>query len=155
MAQKIVGKAIYLDMDGTIFDLFNVPNWLEKLESSDASPYIEARPIVDLSRLAAILDALQAKGFRTGIISWGSRNASPSYMAAIRTAKKQVISTIPHNFNECHITKYGKKKHTVCHINNGILVDDKEDICREWEESGGVTIRAYNDTWIDDLEKLV
>ena len=43
---------IYLDMDGTIADLYGDPNWLAKLEASDASVYANARPLVHFSTLA-------------------------------------------------------------------------------------------------------
>ena len=32
-------KMICFDMDGTIADLYAVPNWLDKLRAEDASPY--------------------------------------------------------------------------------------------------------------------
>ena len=38
-------KAIFWDMDGTIADLYNVPNWLDKLRAEDTSPYREAKPL--------------------------------------------------------------------------------------------------------------
>ena len=44
-------KAIFLDMDGTIADLYGVPDWLNLLRSYDPSPYIQARPLVDMEQL--------------------------------------------------------------------------------------------------------
>ena len=41
-------KAIFWDMDGTIADLYNVPNWLDKLRAEDTSPYREAEPLFSL-----------------------------------------------------------------------------------------------------------
>lgn len=155
MKCKIIQKAIYLDMDGTIFDLYKVDNWLEKLRKGDVSPYIEAKPIVDLSRLAAVLDALKSKGYRTGIISWGSMGASKSYMKDIRIAKREAIAQIPHQFDELHIVKYGAPKHRLCNVFDGILVDDSEAICKTWEKSGGAVIQARDASWLDDLEKLI
>ena len=46
---------IWLDMDGTIADLYGVENWLQLLEAQDPRPYIEARPIVRMASLAKIL----------------------------------------------------------------------------------------------------
>ena len=39
---------IYLDMDGTIADLYGVEDWLKKLRAEDSSPYEEAEPMCDL-----------------------------------------------------------------------------------------------------------
>ena len=40
------------DMDGTIADLYADPNWLPKLRAYDPTPYINAKPLVNMSRLA-------------------------------------------------------------------------------------------------------
>ena len=32
-------KNIFFDMDGTIADLYNIPNWKEELDSFNPSPY--------------------------------------------------------------------------------------------------------------------
>ena len=155
MKCKVIEKAIYLDMDGTIFNLFGVDNWLEKLRSNDVSPYVEARPIVDLERLAAVLNILQSKGYRTGVISWGSIGAQKPYMDEIRKAKRDAIAKIPHQFSELHIVKYGVAKHKICNVKNGILIDDSGDVCEAWIKSGGAVIRAYDASWLDTLEKLI
>ena len=38
-------NAIYLDMDGTIADLYAVPNWLKMLRAENPAPYIQAEPL--------------------------------------------------------------------------------------------------------------
>ena len=43
---------IFFDMDGTIADFYNVPNWLLKLRNNDASPYEEAVPLLRLNNAA-------------------------------------------------------------------------------------------------------
>lgn len=39
-------KMICFDMDGTIADLYAVPNWLDKLRAEDASPYADAPAVL-------------------------------------------------------------------------------------------------------------
>lgn len=46
---------IIWDMDGTIADLYNVPNWLQKVRTYDVTPYAEAAPMWDMVRLALSL----------------------------------------------------------------------------------------------------
>ena len=43
-------KMICFDMDGTIADLYAVPNWLEKLRAYDASPLSPRRAYVGYGR---------------------------------------------------------------------------------------------------------
>ena len=45
-------KKIWLDMDGTIANLYGDPNWLEKIRAYDASPYANALPLLNMSLLA-------------------------------------------------------------------------------------------------------
>ena len=61
---------IYLDCDGTWINLYGVENWLEMLRAYDPTPYIVAKPMVNLSWLARTIHELQAQGFKIGIISW-------------------------------------------------------------------------------------
>ena len=56
-------KIINFDMDGTIADLYGVDNWLAKLNASDPSPYIEAKPLLNLSTLARRLNKLLRDGY--------------------------------------------------------------------------------------------
>ena len=70
---------IWFDMDGTIADLYSVENWLPMLRAYDPSPYMLAKPLVRLSTLAYMLNRLRAKGYRVGVISWGSKCSTPAY----------------------------------------------------------------------------
>jgi phosphoglycolate phosphatase-like HAD superfamily hydrolase len=72
-------KAIYFDMDGTIADLYGVPNWLPKLRTCDPSPYAQAIPMCDLRLMARYLNQLQREGYTLGVISWLSKEAPPIY----------------------------------------------------------------------------
>ena len=82
-------KAIYFDMDGTLADLYGVPNWLPKLRACDPSPYAQAVPMCDLRLMARYLNQLQRKGYTLGVISWLSKEASPIYDEAVRLRKKR------------------------------------------------------------------
>lgn len=62
--------AVYFDMDGTLADLYNVPNWCERITSNDASPYKDAKPLVSMEHLHKVVEALEARGVVVGVISW-------------------------------------------------------------------------------------
>ena len=78
---------IWFDCDGTICDLYAVPNWLDKLRAYDPSPYADAAPMIRLSQLARKLNKLQRAGYTIGIISWLSKTSTPEYDSAVTTAK--------------------------------------------------------------------
>ena len=132
-------KAIIFDMDGTIADLYGVNDWLSKLRSEDASPYIEAKPLVNLSRLARKLNTLQKIGYKIGVVSWGSKVSSPEYLEAVREAKKQWLANHLKSvsFDSIIVCPYGTPKSSVCPFYNedAILFDDEERNRSEWGEN--------------------
>ena len=124
---------VYFDMDGTIADLYSVPNWLPLLRAYDPKPYAEAKPLVNLNSLARILNRLQRQGFRIGIISWLSKTSTPEYDAKVTTAKERWLakhlSSV--DFDEIHIIPYGTPKETFATVND-ILFDDEAKNRENW-----------------------
>lgn len=124
---------VYFDMDGTIADLYSVPNWLPLLRAFDPKPYAEAKPLVNLNSLARILNRLQRQGFRIGIISWLSKCSTPEYDAKVTTAKKKWLakhlSSV--NFDEIHIVPHGTPKEKFATAND-ILFDDEAKNRENW-----------------------
>ena len=139
-------KNIYFDMDGTIADLYGVPNWLEDLLHEDVRPYVEARPLVNLQALARILNRLSREGWTINIISWTSRNGSPEYNKAVATAKKAWLENHLHSvkFTKIEILPYGTPKEF---FGNGILFDDEEHNRKSWGEG------AYSEKEIFEILK--
>lgn len=129
---------IYFDMDGTLADLYNVENWLEKLLSSDSSPYEEAEPMLNLQQLARLLNLLQNNGHEIGIISWLPKGATAEYNKAIRNSKKKWLAHHMPSvvWDEIHLIKYGMPKHFNCQDNSGILFDDNENVRNLWDKRG-------------------
>ena len=132
-----MAKMIYLDMDGTIANLYGVENWLEYLVNSDPKPYQIAKRIVNEKVLLKLVKA----GYDLGIISWLSKNSTREYDTEVRKAKKEWLKlNYPNiNFKEIHIVKYGTPKHKVAKIKNAILVDDEEKNLQQWK---GIPIHA-------------
>lgn len=124
---------IYFDMDGTIADLYSVPNWLPLLRAYDPKPYAEAKPLVNLNSLARILNRLQRQGFRIGIISWLSKTSTPEYDAKVTAAKEKWLakhlSSV--DFDEIHIVPHGTPKQNFATAND-ILFDDEAKNRKNW-----------------------
>lgn len=126
---------IYFDMDGTIADLYGVPNWLEYLRAFDPAPYVEAKACVNLSRLARYLNKLQKMGHELGVVSWLSKCSTPEYDAAVTSAKLFWLSKhLPSvKWNEIKIVPYGTDKWELCQ--EGIIFDDDPKVRATWINS--------------------
>lgn len=125
---------IWFDMDGTIADFYSVDNWLKKIQNYDPSPYRDAAALVNLSRLARQLNKLQAKGIEVGIISWGSKDSTDSFLSQVRQEKINWLSRHLKSvhFNEVFIVDYGTSKNLFRRNENDILFDDNKTIRNEW-----------------------
>ena len=118
---------IYLDLDGTIANLYGFNDWLIYLQNEQTIPYTEAGLLVDGEQLRNFLAAGKAAGVLFGVISWGAKNASKDYQKAIRRAKIDWLkkNNLLEYFTELHIIKYGTPKNRAAKNRTGVLVDDE------------------------------
>lgn len=129
---------IYFDMDGTIADLYNVPNWLPLLRNEDVLPFQVAAPLVNMSAFARLLHSLQKKGIKIGIISWTSKESSAEFHEVVaaekmRWLKKHLPSV---DWDKIHIVPYGTPKHSLTKEENyNFLFDDNAEIRSEWPDT--------------------
>lgn len=149
--------SINFDMDGTIANLFEVPNWLSKLEAYDATPYLEAKTMVNMSRLARYINRARAKGVEVNIISWLSKDSNPHYDLEVIEAKRQWLNKhLPSvKFDHIYIVPYGVRKSLFVPKVEGInlLIDDDKNNRLEWHKSG-VGYHIYPRDMFRDLPKL-
>ena len=145
-------RMIWFDMDGTLNQFYDVPNWLPKLRSYDPSPYAEASVMHNMSRLARYLNRLQKMGYGIGIISWLAKDSTPDYDWDV-TVKKYgwlFLHLESVEFNAIHITKYGVPKESFKVNENDILFDDNNGIRDDWG------VNAYPpESIFDVLKELV
>lgn len=129
---------IYFDMDGTIADLYGIPDWLPRLRAYDPTPYLEARPLLNMSSLSRLLNRAQKNGKRIGIISWGSKNSTPAYDKAIARMKKAWLRLhLPMvDFDEIIVVPYGTRK-SLYMQEGDILFDDINAIRTDWTAHKG------------------
>lgn len=128
-------KMICFDMDGTIADLYAVPNWLNKLRAEDASPYAEAAPMWDMAKLREVLLKLSANGYEIRIISWLSKDSTEEYKAAVRKAKREWLEKYNFPADKCHFIAYGRTKaDCIRRIADApaVLIDDNKKVRDGW-----------------------
>lgn len=125
---------IYFDMDGTIADLYGVENWLDMLKNADATPYKIAKPLVRLCTLARMLNRLQKKGYKIGVISWLAKNSSDEYDSAVSATKREWLARhLPSvRWDEVNIVSYGYGKFNFAKDIEDILFDDESKNREEW-----------------------
>ena len=130
-------KAIYFDMDGTLANTYGVEGWLDKVQNSDVSPYVEATTMLNMQALAHRLNTLQKNGYTIGIISWLSMDSTAEYDEEVTKAKLDWLSVHLGSvkFDEIHIEKYGTRKSTLARIKNGLLFDDNPKVRKEWTKN--------------------
>lgn len=134
MTQKI----LVLDMDGTIDNLYAVPDWHKCLyETLDATPYKIARPIYDMGLFNAILSALHAQGWTIVIDTWLSRTKDDAFHAAIREAKLQWLENYKVPYDDLIMTDYGISKWETIQAKYPdaikVLVDDSAEVRADWK----------------------
>ena len=145
-------KYLCFDMDGTIADFYSVPRWLSKLQREDETPYLQAKPLLDMQALRKELVRLQKKGWEVRIISWLSKDASPEFSDKIRKAKKAWLTRYKFPSSVNHFVKYGRTKADCLRGKSdyAILFDDNEKIRKGWKL--GKTIKP--EKIMEELKKL-
>ena len=150
-------KAICLDMDGTVADLYGVPDWLDKLRNENPEPYIVAEPMWDMERLGSVLRKLQEQGWQVRIISWLAKDSSEYYKDVVRAAKTWWLEHYNFPMDKCHLVEYGTTKADCVRKyydkSPMILIDDNEKVRKGWHL--GEAINPTTTDIIDYLEKLV
>ena len=128
-------KWIWLDMDGTITDLYGVNNWLEDLQNENTRPYAIAKTIYNTFDLLIVLSELKKLNYKIGVISWCAKNSSKEYDCKVIETKKAWLAENGFNdiIDKIIITPYGVTKANTCKpFGMGILVDDEKQNRDAW-----------------------
>jgi len=124
-------RVINFDMDGTIANLYGVEGWLDDIINNNARPYEIAKPLVNMSALARVLNRLHKEGYIINIISWLAKNSNAEYDKAVTNAKigwlKKHLASV--KFDNVFIVPYGTPKQTLA---SGILFDDEKPNRKNW-----------------------
>ena len=151
-------KMICFDMDGTIADLYNVPNWLEMLKDENPAPYLDAKPMWDMIRMAEILEKIQQAGIEIRIITWLSMNSTEEYKVAVREAKRAWLEKWGFVFDHFHGVQYGATKadsirRSLADNETAWLIDDNAKVRKGWHM--GETIDPTTCNLLEVLENLI
>lgn len=139
---KNSSPTIYFDLDGTLYDLYSQPRWLERITTeADPTAYAnDSATMVNMVALHETLFTLMEQGWSIGVISWLARGSSREYDIAVRRIKRDWVKRFLPMATEVHIVKYGTPKHSVAYSTNAVIVDDAPEVLTTWNR--GATIDA-------------
>lgn len=128
-------KKIYFDLDGTVYDLYNVDNWLEKLRTEQDNVFLEGKFIGNYEKFLNCIQALTVLGYTFGVITWLPMQASPEYEEVCRQEKIKWINEKMPFVSEINIYSYGIPKQDCIQkkASSMILIDDNLEVCKMWE----------------------
>lgn len=127
-------RTIYFDMDGTLVDFYGVKGWLECLQEENAHPYGAAKAKIRLCALARVLNRKKRQGYRVGIISWASKQASSAFTQEIDAVKREWVKKHLKSvsFDDFYVIPYGTPKSSCKRSPLDILFDDEQPNRAEW-----------------------
>ena len=134
-----MSKTIYFDLDGTVYDLYNVPNWLEKLRREEPNIFLEGETISNLSTqtFTDVIVGLINSGYTFGVISWLPMYCTPEYAETCRQEKikwcQRNLPFVP--VENISIIPYGIPKQKAITKKSQImwLIDDNKEVCEIWK----------------------
>ena len=150
-------KALCFDMDGTIADLYGVENWKALLDAHDASPYINAKPMVNTTELVRLLNKAIANGIEVRIITWLAMNSNAEYDELVRLTKQVWLAQHNIPYTHFHGVKFGTTKADCVRkeldwqeLETAVLFDDNEKVRKGWKVG-----QAYEPAKIIEILKKV
>ena len=115
---------VYLDMDGTIADLYGTYAWLERLTAEDETPFLEVEPMTTEETL---FELFPEDIFEIRVLTMTPKDATKEYCERVREAKEAWLNTYFPNIEKRYYKAYGDNKN-LKNAKNAILVDDNEKI---------------------------
>lgn len=132
---KNMSKKIWLDLDGTVYDLYSIPNWLEDIQEEKEGLFLKGDFLGIYSDFLKEAERLLLIGYEFGIITWLPLGASPEYEEICRIEKMKWIKKFLPFIHDINIISYGIPKQNAIKKRSQlmILIDDNSEVCRIWE----------------------
>lgn len=119
---------VYLDMDGTIANLYGIENWLPRLRNEDSKIFLECAPLITEQKL---FETFPEEKFEIKILSMTPKGASKEYCKDVQNQKNIWLDKyFPKLKNRIYRT-YGHNKN-LRNSFHAILVDDSAPIRENW-----------------------
>ena len=115
---------VYLDMDGTIANLYGIENWLARLRNEDSTIFTECETLISET---ALFELYPVEKYEIRILSMTPKKATKRYRMSVIAQKNEWLDThFPHIKKRIYLP-YGHNKN-LKNSANKILIDDSEII---------------------------
>ena len=127
-------KKIYFDMDGTVYDLYGMENWLEMLRNEEKGAFTLGNALVNMDELKEVCLRLIAKGYQIGIITWLPMGASLEYCEICTKEKREWAEKNMPYISEFYALEYGVPKQyaPAKRAKEMWLIDDNKEVREMW-----------------------
>lgn len=150
----MIKKECYFDLDGTIYDLYGMKDWLERIENEKPNVFTDGNFIVNYNEFMECVKQLEKQGYTFNVISWLPYDVTYNYKKKCEQEKRNWIKKFLPFVKNVEIQSYGILKHT--HVESGILIDDNEKICKHWRNENRVALNVNKEfNVIKALKKLI
>ena len=122
-------QVVYLDMDGTIFNLYEQENWLDRLRNEDPLVFSGDNRLITEERLRIYFPADE---YDVRILSMTPLNVSNEYCEKVIEMKNAWLDAYFPSISKRIYRKYGHNKN-LRNSKNAILIDDSEPIRKSWK----------------------
>lgn len=150
-------KKIYFDMDGTVYNLYGMENWLEMLRNEESGAFTEGHPLVRMDILQDVCLKLITRGYQIGIITWLPMGASLEYSEVCTKEKREWAEENMPYISEFYALEYGTPKQyaPARRAAKMWLIDDNKEVREMWvTKKQRKAIDANNDI-IEALERIL
>ena len=113
---------IYLDMDGTIADLYGIADWLPRLRNEDNSVFEECKPLITEEELQRYFPTAK---YDIRICSMTPKGATKEYCENVISQKNRWLNEYFPSISKRYYLPYGTNKNYK-NSRSHILVDDNE-----------------------------
>ena len=117
-------QTVYLDMDGTVADLYNSNDWLKRLINEDTEIFKECKPLVTQEKL---FEKYPQDKYDIKVLSMTPKGASKEYCKNVIKQKNEWLDKYFPQLQKRIYKKYGYNKN-LKNSKNAILIDDNEKI---------------------------
>ena len=122
-------KVVYLDMDGTIFDLYGQNDWLDAIKNEDSTIFGGDRRIITEEKLREIFPENE---YDVRILTMTPLNASKEYCEKVIEEKNKWLDSFFPSITKRIFKSYGHNKN-LKNSASAILIDDSEPIRNSWK----------------------
>ena len=125
---------INFDLDGTLYDLYGLENWLSLLRNEQEGAFTLSFPLFG-AEFYVIISNLLAKGVIFNVITWLPMGASKEYEEICTREKREWCKNFLPFITNFTAQPYGvpKQKGIVKNAQTEILIDDNIEVCKVWE----------------------